>query len=113
MRYKNAVLIQDATEFVFYLNSVVWGVGCSYSKDECVQWLVRDFMERMYFLPIENHWRHHPIGRQLGNMAADHPMLERIFYATIKAPLLHSDCVVKVWLDGRDLYINYYRDKIQ
>lgn len=115
VRVHNATLIQDAREYLDALRVAIShrlaGLGKLHLVEEYVHWKVCENFETMYALPVENHYRFWDFEKDLSNIDNEWPLLPKLFYHIVRAPLLDWDTSTRIMIVGRDIYIHYYREK--
>lgn len=114
----NATLIQDAAEFLNYINAPLSGILMKYhpntfiSHNHVVEWIIREEIEVLYGLNVLDHKQRADPFRKIHNKLdrALSVSLSSLFGYYIKAPRIYDNPFVQVDLKcGTDLYIQFYR----
>lgn len=118
-----AVLIQDISEYLFFVKQAITvGIKSGALRilsptDKILKWVITKEIEDIYLLFDEDHFSKEHDNRLI------HSYLSQVLYPTgitlsvltaryIKVPRLYPDNhQIRVKLNGRDLYIEYFEDR--
>jgi hypothetical protein len=114
----NATLIQDAAEFLNYINAPLAGILTKYppntylTQHHVTEWIIREEIEVLYGLNVIGHNQRLDPHRKIHNKLdrALTVSLSSLFGYYIKAPRIYDNPFIQVDLKhGTDLYIQFYR----
>ncbi|BDD79529.1 hypothetical protein [Burkholderia phage FLC9] len=110
-----ALLIQDANDFLTILRKAVRGIADEISdqgltEEQVVEWIVKETVERVYYLLSTRHdsrdWKYRRLYDRVRNMID----LDHLTGLYIKVPQLYGEhCYIDLDVRGIDLYLWYFK----